>query len=412
MTTSAKRPATVPMVLAGMFVALVVIVFARLAYGMILPAMRADLQLSYQQAGMLGTVTALGYLVLVLAGGVAAARWGAKQTVVLGLAIVGTGFAGLALASSYPLIVALMALLGFGTAFCFAPMVSLLATWYPEKRGQVIGYMSAGIGLGLLITGTLVPLLLDLFGTVGWRVAWGVFAASAVATGLLVIAVVRNPPVEPVGPDTRPATADKWLVYTNPRVLVVATIYGIIGLCYIVQAVFMVSYVVESGFSEAVAGWLLAMSGLLSVASAPVWGSLSDRLGRANALTAAMLLVTLSMGVVLVSQSLLAFFLHFLLIGCSLNGTFTTIQAASTDQVPPRYIPIAFSFATLLFAGGQLVGPAVAGWLIETTGDFRAAIAFTCVGLATGIYLTQRMRRFPAEPAAIGRSAGLRTDKC
>ncbi len=396
------------MVLAGLFVALVVIVFARLAYGMLLPAMRADLGMSYQQAGLLGTITALGYLALVLAGGVAAARWGAKQAVVLGLFVVAVGFTGLALATNYLVIMALMALLGFGTAFSFAPMISLLATWYPEKRGQVIGYMSAGIGLGLLITGALVPWLLDAFGAIGWRLAWGVFAASAVATGLLVTIVVRNPPAEQVGPNIRPPTADKWLIYTNPRVLVVASIYGIIGLCYIVQAVFMVSYVVESGFSETVAGWLLAMSGLLSVASAPIWGTLSDRLGRPNALTAAMGLVTLSMAIVLFSQSLLAFFLHFLLIGSSLNGTFTTVQAASTDQVPPRYIPIAFSFATLLFAGGQLVGPAVAGWLIETTGDFRAAIAFTCVGLTAGIYLTQRMRRFPAEPAAIGESAALR----
>lgn len=410
MSQAEGRPNTALMVLAGMFVALVVIVFARLAYGMILPSMRTDLGFSYQQAGMLGTVTALGYLALVLAGGVAAARWGAKQAVVLGLLIVATGFAGLALASHYLLIVALMALLGFGTAFSFAPMIALLATWYPEKRGQVIGFMSAGIGLGLLITGALVPWLLELFGDIGWRVAWGVFGASAVATGLLVLGVVRNPPVERAGPDSRPPAADKWLIYTNPRVLVVASIYGIIGLCYIVQAVFMVSYVVESGFSEAVAGGLLAMSGLLSVASAPVWGALSDRLGRPNALTAAMLLVTLSMGIVLFSQSLLSFFLHFLLIGCSLNGTFTTIQAASTDQVPPRYIPIAFSFATLLFAGGQLVGPALAGWLIETTGDFRSAIAFTCVGLAAGIYLTQRMRRFPAEPATIGEASTLHGD--
>ena len=164
------------MVLAGLFVALVVIVFARLAYGMLLPAMRADLGMSYQQAGLLGTITALGYLALVLAGGVAAARWGAKQAVVLGLFVVAVGFTGLALATNYLVIMALMALLGFGTAFSFAPMISLLATWYPEKRGQVIGYMSAGIGLGLLITGALVPWLLDAFGAIGWRLAWGVFA--------------------------------------------------------------------------------------------------------------------------------------------------------------------------------------------------------------------------------------------
>ena len=70
------------------------------------------------------------------------------------------------------------------------------------------------------------------------------------------------------------------------------------------------------------------------------------------------------------------------------------VQAASTDQVAPRYIPIAFSYATLFFAGGQFVGPAIAGWLIEA-GGVRAALGFTCVALLAGIYLSQRIRAFP-----------------
>ncbi len=49
------------LVAGGILVALVAIVFARLAYGLILPPMRDDLGLSYRQAGTLGTVTALGY---------------------------------------------------------------------------------------------------------------------------------------------------------------------------------------------------------------------------------------------------------------------------------------------------------------------------------------------------------------
>ena len=97
-------------------------------------------------------------------------------------------------------------------------------------------------------------------------------------------------------------------------------------------------------------------------------------------------------------QTLPAFFLHFLLFGLAINGSFTMVQAASTDQVGPRYIPLAFSFATLFFAGGQFIGPAIAGWLIEA-GGFRAALAFTCVALATGIYLSRRIRAFPKELA-------------
>lgn len=400
MPPTVPRPNTFAMVLAGTLVALVVIGFARLAYGLILPPMQADLGLSYQQAGALGTVTALGYLLFVLLGGLAASRWGARKTIVCGLAAAATGFAGLAAASAYPLLVLLMALLGFGTALTFAPTVSLLATWYPERRGLVIGCMSAGIGAGTLLAGLLVPWLYALFGAVGWRVTWGMFAATAAAVLLLVLLVVRDPPLG-AGATARPPTAEKWLIYRNPRVLTVAVVYGIVGLTYIVQAIFMVSYMVDSGFTEATAGWLMAMMGLLSMVSGPLWGMLSDAWGRGNALTAAMTLVTASMALPLLDQSLPVFFAHFFIMGCAVNGMFTLIQAASTDQVAPRYIPIAFSFATLFFAGGQFIGPAMAGWLIEASGSFRIALGVTCLWLVAGLYLTQRIRRFPPELAVV-----------
>ena len=72
--SSPNRPNIVIMVAGGILVSLVAIVFARLAYGLILPPMRDDLGLSYRQAGTLGTVTALGYLLFVLLGGIAASR--------------------------------------------------------------------------------------------------------------------------------------------------------------------------------------------------------------------------------------------------------------------------------------------------------------------------------------------------
>ncbi len=396
--TDSARPNTFVMVLCATLTALVVIVFARLAYGLILPSMRAELELSYRAAGNLGTITALGYFLFILPGGVAATRWGARNTVVGGLALVTLGFVGLAIAKSYVPIVLLMFALGVGTAYAFAPMLSLLVTWYPERRGLMIGYMTSGIGAGLFLVGLLVPWLTETFGAVGWRVNWGVFAVVAAATSVLVLLGAKDPPgVNDKGGQALPS-ADRRRIYRNRRVLTVAAVYGIIGVSYIVQAIFMVSFAQASGIPSTTTGWLFATSGLLSVVFAPFWGSLSDRWGRGNTLLLTMSLVTVAMTLPLVSQALPMFIAHFLLFGCSVNGSFTMVQAASTDQVAPRFIPVAFSFATLFFAGGQFVGPAIAGWLIEA-GGFRTALGFTCCTLLLGTYLSQRIRMFPKEPA-------------
>ncbi|GGY62373.1 MFS transporter [Marinobacter zhanjiangensis] len=395
MSSTQERPNLLIMVTCGLLTSLVVIAFARMAYGLILPPMRADLGLSYQQAGVLGTITALGYLGFVLAGGIAAARFGARITIVFGLVSVALGFAGLTMASHYWLLLALMALLGFGTAFSFAPMVSLLATWYPEKRGLVIGLMTSGVGLGVLLVGALVPWMTSLFGDDGWRVSWGIFCVVAVVVAVLITVFAKDPPRLATGAHESPPSDDKWLIYRNGRVVTVATVYAIIGVTYIVQAIFMVSFMVEEGHSETTAGAFMAMMGLLSIAAGPLWGWLSDHWGRGNSLASAMGLVTLAMGLPLLDQSLLLFFLHFLIMGLSVNGMFALIQASATDQVAPRYIPIAFSFVTVFFATGQLIGPAVAGWLIEMGGGFRVAFGFTFVVLLAGAYLTLRIRRFP-----------------
>ena len=400
-SSAAKRPNAILMVATGTFVTVVVICFARLAFGLILPPMRDGLDLGYEQAGVLGTVTALGYLCFVLVGGMAAARWGGRLTVAFGVAVVGVGFVGLSLAHSYPWIVFLMGLLGFGTAFSFAPMVSLLATWYPEKRGLVVGLLTSGVGIGMLLIGFVVPWLHRLYGENGWRVSWAAFAVVAGVVAVLVILFVRNPPTTEPAEGELPPSADKWTIYTHPRVLTVAILYGIVGLTYIVQAVFMVSFMVESGFGGEVAGRLVAINGLVSIGGSPLWGVISDRIGRGRALTTAMTLVTVAMLLPVLSQTLPAFTAHYLLLGASVSGMFAMVQAAGTEQVPPRYVPIAFSFVTLFFAGGQLVGPMIAGWLIDYTGDFRVAFGFTCAGLAAGIYLTRRIRHFPREAIEI-----------
>lgn len=391
-------PRTVLLVLAAMLTALVAIVLARVAYGLLLAPMRADLGLSLAQAGNLGTLTALGYLLFVLPGGVAAARWGTRNAVLGGLLIITLGFVGLAVARSHAVLAALMLLLGVGTAGCFAPMLALIAAWFPLRRGLMIGWMTTGIGGGMFLAGLLVPQLLRLAGAHGWRLAWGLFALLGAAVFLLVLLGVRDPPAAPGTGGAQAAAADKWRIYRHPRVVTVGLAYGVLGAVYIVQALFMVSFAQASGIDPALAGGLFSLAGLLSVVAGPLWGWLSDRWNRASVLLLSMALVTLAMALPLLAQSLPVFLVHFVLTGCAFQGAFTMVQTLGTDQVAPRHIPIAVSYVTLFFAAGQFLGPAAGSWLIAV-GGFKAALAFAWVLLLAGLVLAQRIRRFPAQPA-------------
>ena len=191
---SPARPAMTLLIVLGMISILVTVVFARLAYGLVLPAMRADLGLSYAQAANLGTVTALGYISMLLYAGVFAGRHGGRRAILLGLAFAFCGFSGMALSSHYGLQMVFMAALGFGTAFTFTPLISLLGAWYPDRRGTVIGFANSGVGIGMLVSGALVPALTEQNPVDGLRHVWMVFAISAAATGMLLALLLRNPP--------------------------------------------------------------------------------------------------------------------------------------------------------------------------------------------------------------------------
>jgi MFS family permease len=386
-----ERPSIIVLIGLGMLCTLVTVVFARLAYGLILPSMRADLSLSYAQAANLGTVTAIGYLAVLLYAGVFAGRYGGRKAILLGLAFACAGFSGLSISTAYGWLMLFMVLLGFGTAFTFTPLISLLGGWYPQQRGTVIGFANSGVGIGMLISGAIVPALTEANPVDGWRQVWMIFALSTAFVGLMVALFLRNPPVKQ---NTGSLKQGLLSVYRSPHVLVMGLIYGIVGLTYIVQTLFMYSFALASGVPAITAGQLVALMGLISVFSGPAWGMAADRIGHANALVICMVMAMLGNLLPVLWPVTAVFAVHYALIGLSISGLFTSILAASTSTVQPQLAAMAVSFVTLFFALGQLIGPAVAGVLIDWQEDFRLSFGLCGLLLLFGIGLSHHSRRY------------------
>lgn len=392
-----QRPQLWLMVGASIFCTLVTVVFARLAYGLILPSMRASLGLNYAEAANLGTITALGYLSLVLPAGMLASRYGARRAILLGLVLGVAGFAGLSVASSYPLLMALMVMLGAATAFAYTPLISLLGAWYPERRGTVIGFANSGVGSGMLLAGAIVPLMTGAGSDadMGWRYVWGLFGVSTLLCAIVSAIVLRDPPGSVVtgASGERAPRVRISAVYRNPHVVTVGLVYAVIGVTYIVQSIFMYSFALDAGIDPVVAGRLVALMGILSIFAGPAWGWGSDRIGHSRALVICMTLCLIGTLAPVLWPTLPAFIAHYLLLGISVTGLFTATLASATRTVSREHAAVAVSFVTLFFALGQLIGPALAGLLLETTNDFRLTFFISCALMAAGIHLSWRSGR-------------------
>lgn len=376
----------------GMLTSITVIAFARLSYGVILPFMKEGLQITYQEAGYLGTITSLGYLTTLIFAGMLATRWGGKKTIILGVSLVTIGFIGLSLSFSYWIVMMFMLFLGIGTAFTYTPLISLLAGWFPQKRGVMIGLTASGVGLGLLISGMVVPYFDSVYLGAGWRIAWGMYAVVSILVIILTICFIKDPPtfVNQENPQAKTSPKD---IFRNPNVIKVGLLYGIIGLTYIVQIVFIMSFMVDSGLNSKIAGQLMAVNGMLAIFSGPIWGMLSDKLGRRLSLNISMGLALLAMMIPIFLPTMIGFTIHIFIFSSTINGLFTLVQASSMDYVKQEDVPITFSYVTLYFAVGQLIGPTIAGWLIDEWGGFKSAFIFCCVFLIIGVWITFKVKK-------------------
>ncbi|GAX88450.1 MFS transporter [Effusibacillus lacus] len=379
-------------VITGILLNVTALGFARMAYGIVMPFMRDGLELSYSQAGMLGTSTALGYLGVVVFAGLLAARWGAKKVIVIGGFLITVSLLCLSWVPSFEGALVMMFVAGAGTALIFTPLIALLVAWFPRRRGTVIGFMSSGAGIGTLIAGSVVPIVIEMVPGSGWRAVWALFGFFALVTTVWAFVILKDPPQSAVTTQ-RPQLNSIDLVYKNKQVLLTAVVYFFAGTSYMIPMTFLPGFMLEYSMDPVLAGWVVALGGFLSIWSGPLWGIISDRIGRRLALLMSSGAMIAGILIPVATPSAAGFVTGQFVLGVTIGGMLSLIQATATEQVPPPLISVSLGYATVFFAVGQLIGPGAAGWIIDHLGGFRSAFLFGAIAIAAGTLIASRIRK-------------------
>jgi sugar phosphate permease len=382
--------------------------FGRMAYTIILPAMKDGLQFDYTQLGLLGTGNFVGYLTMAIIGGFLAARFGTRIVISLALVILGTTLMLTGLAQSFGFALGMRFLTGLGNGAAYVPAMALGSAWFAMKRrGFASGIVSGGIGAGTLISGLLVPPILSSYGMEGWRNAWYILGAISLVIAAFVFALIRSRPEEkgllPIGASEKNAapavpTAPKisalqWSsVYRKGSVWYLGLVYFFYGFSYIIYMTFFAAYLVkEIGLTQAFAGGLWAMVGALSTFCGVIWGGISDRLGRSRGAALAYFVLALSYIIYALIKAPFGFYLSAILFGLTAWSVPTIMAAAAGDFVGPRLAPAGLGFITLFFGIGQAAAPAIGGYLADLSGSFTlpflAAGGVSLVGMVAALFL-------------------------
>ncbi|MBU5267546.1 MFS transporter [Virgibacillus proomii] len=243
--------------------------FGRMAYGVILPFMQIDLDLTTTEAGMLGTYLFLGYLVTVGLSGVMTGKIGAKNTVVIGNIAVLIGLFCIIIVNSYLFAAISVFLLGLGSALVFTPLMSLVVASFLDKRGMVMGFLMSGAGIGILLSGLIVPAVVNVFSGEAWRYAWLIFALITLAILLLTLLFLKDLSSKEKSSASKERSDKAWC--SKPLYLL-ASIYFIVGLVYLVPSLYQTSYLIDLSVKESLAGSIYSFAGFVSIFGPPLWG--------------------------------------------------------------------------------------------------------------------------------------------
>ena len=361
----------------------------RFGYAMVLPDMKQGLQIGDTEAGAIATAGLLGYLALSVIGGILASRYGPRLVIAAGLATAGLGMILTGTANGFGQVLAAQLLTGMGSGAGNIPVVGLVASWVaPRRLGAASGIIVSGSSLGLVLVGFAAPLILASREEESWRLCWYVFGAITVALAVIAYVLMRNHPSEknlkPMGAaGNTPALAKRssnleWgKVYRSRAVWQLGMVYVAFGLSYIIYMTFFREQLAEAGeYTQREAGELYVTMGLISFICGPLWGHVSDRLGRKWALMMVYLIHVAAFSLFGLWTAPTGFMLSAILFGLSAWSIPAIMTAACGETVGYRLAPAALGFITLFFGIGQTIAPIIAGAMADAAGSLTPAYLF------------------------------------
>ncbi|MFC1821355.1 MFS transporter [Thermodesulfobacteriota bacterium] len=346
--------------------------------------MVAEFAWSYTQISLASSIRGLEMGLMAPVIGFLADRFGSRKLLFIGIIVLGAGNILLGFTQSLLMFYGCFVLIAFGAGGCTSVVtLTAVANWFDKNVGKAMGVMASGFGA----SGLLVPVIVWLIGTYGWRTTAIILGVGMWIIGLPMAGIVRNKP-EDYGyyPDgEKPEDGHKqayegdafradmrFKEVLKKRAFLFVNLSETIRLMTLTAVItHIMPYLSTVHFSRANAGLVAASIPLLSVIGRFGFGWLGDLIEKKHAMVAAFSLMGL--GALCLSyiteDVLLYIFIIFFSVGYGglsvLRGAF--LREYYGREFFGRLIGIMMGFG----AGGGVIGPTAAGWVFDRTGSYH-----------------------------------------
>jgi MFS family permease len=335
-----------------------------------LPPIEREFELSRALATLPYMIAMLGWAAGALTFGKLADDHGSRPVVLIGIILMGSGFAGMGFSANvWQLSLSYGVLVGLAMGACSLVIMSLLVSkHFAANRGLAVAVIQTAPPLSPLL---FAPVLYFLIRSYDWRTA--AFAASAM---LFVIAL----PLawfgarDPAGSRPAPGARTPWsacVPYLRDRsMLVLFAVRFSCGVAFF-QIAHLVALTMAKGFDAATGAKAVSVFGAGAVVSALLFGWLSDRYGRVRILSLSYL--TRGIGTLLMALDVSNVLVYYAVVALAIGPTFGTVAVGNVlfyERVGPRMAGMILGMSFIVHQIGSAAGPMVASIVYDRTGSY------------------------------------------
>lgn len=265
---------------------------------------------------------------------------------------------------------------GFGFSVFYSPLLSTSGEWFPDRRGLMIGIVTAGgaVGQGLL------PFFASfLIGAFGWRWAFAAIAGTFLATLSLTLPLLRWPQgTTAPAADCVDGAGGARTGTTAVGLLALAAF--LCCLCMGVPVVHMASFIGAVCGSSSVGVVSLVIAMVSGAVGRVCCGSIADRIGPLRAYAVASTIQTACVMAFPALENGLSFMLLSALFGFGFAGNMTCLSLCVRQAVPASRFGGALGAVMMIAWAGMAAGGYAGGVLFDLSHGYTSA--FVLAGLS------------------------------
>ncbi len=263
---------------------------------------------------------------------------------------------------------------GIGVASGYVPMLAVVGGWFLRRRNLALGFAVAGIGCGTIVG---APLAAAMIARLGWRETVLILGIGAMLLLLGCAAAVERPPIH-----VTPSAIDVRQAIRSPDFVLLYINWALFSIALFVPIVYLPAFAHDYGASAVAAAALVGLLGGASVLGRLCLGAIADRMSTLRLLQGCGLMVAISYLIWLCVSSYTLMLGFTIILGISYGGFVALSPAMLAEKFGIARLGTVIGVIYTGGGVGALLGPPIAGMIIDRTGSYRWAIAYSMVAAA------------------------------